>query len=146
MSPDGDSRYFVSWRGRVLLTARDQLRLATAEESGGEDAPFSKQSVHEDEVTKSIDLSGHQPVPEAPERPEAAAVKEVVFRQRKTIKYREIKEAKEGTIRDRPLVTFNLPPMTHFMQRKALADAKRKLGLIAPGRPFAMEMNEAYEW
>jgi len=79
VSPDGDSRYFVSWRGRVLLTARDQLRLATGEESAaaaaiGEDALLTKQTVHEDEDKRGIDVSEHQPVPEVPERPEAAGV------------------------------------------------------------------------
>ncbi len=54
MSPDGDRRHFVSWRGRVLLTARDHLRLATAEESAaaattGEDAFLTKETVHEDD-------------------------------------------------------------------------------------------------
>ena len=88
MAPDGDSIYFVSWRGRVLLTARDQLRLATAEESAaaasiGEDALLTKETVHEDEDKRAIDISEHQPMPEVPERPE---IREAVFRERERVR------------------------------------------------------------
>ena len=101
----------------MLLTARDQLRLATAEESAaaatiGEDALLSKQTVHEDEDKRAIDVSEHQPLPEPPERPEAAGVREAVYRGRQAIKDKEIQQAKQGTIRDRPMVKFHLPPVS----------------------------------
>ncbi len=82
-----------------MLTARDQLRLATAEVSAaaatiGEDALLTKQTVHLDEDQRAIYLFEQQPVPEAPERPEAASVREAVFRQRKSIKNQELPRSK----------------------------------------------------
>ena len=73
VAPDGDSRYFVSWRGKVLLTSRDQLRLATAEEAAaaaiiGEDAAVSKNTVHEDEDKRVADLTEHADTSDPSER------------------------------------------------------------------------------
>ena len=33
MAQEGKGKYFVSWRGRILLVARAQLRLESAEEA-----------------------------------------------------------------------------------------------------------------
>ena len=136
VSPDGDSRYLVSWRGRVLLTARDQLRLATAEESAaaatiGEDALLTKETVHEDEDKRAIDVSEYQPVPPVPERPE---IREAVYRGKASIKD-AIREdaASKPVVKDVQKVRFKLP-VSHRLERKALADARRMLGLPYYGR------------
>jgi len=53
MASRGEGRYFLAWRGRVVLVAREQLRLATAEERAAqdkvaEDARLTAQDLRED--------------------------------------------------------------------------------------------------
>jgi hypothetical protein len=132
VSPDGGGRYFLSWRGKLLLTSVDQLRPATAEESAataviGEDAILTRDDVQAEEDKRYMDLTDAQPVPDPPAR----VVREAVFRQRQRM--RALKDA-EG--RDRLV----LRPNKVRFERKALADQRRALGLAVPGRkPRALE-------
>ena len=48
------------------------------------------------------------------------------------------------TVKDGQVVKFKLPPLSHRIQRKALADARRQLGLVVPGRrPQALKERDA---
>jgi len=122
VAPDGDSRYFLSWRGKLLLTSRDQLRLATAEEAAAadiiaEDAIITGENVHEEQDKRAVDLTDHQPVEDPNPRQEIS---------------RAIAKTRRVTIKE-PL---KVPIRPNFLraQRKALADARRLLGLAVPGR------------
>ena len=84
VSPDGGGRYFLSWRGKLLLTSVDQLRPATAEESAataviGEDAILTRDDIQAEEDKRYMDMTDAQPVPQPPV-PEA--VREAIFRNR----------------------------------------------------------------
>jgi hypothetical protein len=55
ISADGETRYYLSWRGKILLAAREQLRLASAEEAAAfkhiaRDAAMTGSSVSEEPV------------------------------------------------------------------------------------------------
>ena len=122
VAPDGDSRYFLSWRGKLLLTSRDQLRLATAEEAAAadiiaEDAIITGENVHEEQDKRAVDLTDHQPVEDPNPRQEIT---------------RALAKNRKVTIKE-PL---KVPIRPNFLraQRKALADARRMLGLAVPGR------------
>jgi hypothetical protein len=104
----------------------DQLRHATAEEAAasaviGDDAILTRDDVQAEEDKRFTDLTDHQPIPEPPVRRE---IREAVLRQKERM--RAIKDADRGGL-VRRTVKFR-------MERKAINDRRRQMGLAVPGR------------